>query len=108
MCHFQRNLHHLLCFPAFSVRAPTPPEERLARERERELRALERAARTVFVTNVNLRADERDLFQFFSKVGKVMDIKIIMDKHTKKSKVCVSERKGKGKGQCSALWRFRL
>ena len=29
---------------------------------------MERATRTVFVSNVNLRADERDVFGFFSQV----------------------------------------
>ena len=31
-------------------------------------------------------ADERDIFKFFSAVGTVNDIKLITDKHTKKSK----------------------
>ena len=33
-----------------------------------ELKEMERATRTVFVSNVNLRADERDVFGFFSQV----------------------------------------
>jgi RNA-binding protein 39 len=32
------------------------------------------------------KADERDLFQFFSEVGKVVDVRIIKDTHTKRSK----------------------
>ena len=32
------------------------------------------------------KADERDLFQFFSGVGKVVDVRIIKDTHTKRSK----------------------
>ncbi|KXZ45570.1 hypothetical protein GPECTOR_53g156 [Gonium pectorale] len=69
-----------------SRRSPTPPAERLAREKERELRELERATRTIFAYNLSLRADERDLFEFFSKVGRVVDIKLITDKNTKKSR----------------------
>ncbi|GLC69827.1 hypothetical protein PLESTF_000884800 [Pleodorina starrii] len=58
----------------------------MAREKERELRELERATRTIFAYNLSLRADERDLFQFFSKVGRVVDIRLISDKNTKKSR----------------------
>ncbi|CAD7700816.1 unnamed protein product [Ostreobium quekettii] len=64
----------------------TPPEVRAAREREKELRELERDTRTIFAYNLNLRADERDIFDFFSKAGTVMDVKIIMDRNTRKSK----------------------
>lgn len=64
----------------------TPPEVRSARERERELRELEKDTRTIFAYNLNLKADERDLFDFFSKAGKVTDVKIIMDRNTRKSK----------------------
>ncbi|KAF8065916.1 RBM39 [Scenedesmus sp. PABB004] len=72
--------------PMHRRRSPTPPEERAARERERELRELERATRTVFAMNVSVKADERDIFEFFSKVGEVTDIRIITDRHTKRSK----------------------
>lgn len=58
----------------------------MAREKERELRELERATRTIFVFNLSLKVDERDLFEFFSKVGRVVDIKLITDKHTRKSR----------------------
>ncbi|GLI65866.1 hypothetical protein VaNZ11_009502 [Volvox africanus] len=67
-------------------RSTTPPAERMAREKERELRELERATRTIFVYNLSLRADERDLFEFFSKVGRVVDIRLIIDKNTRKSR----------------------
>jgi RNA-binding protein 39 len=49
----------------------TPPEVRLAREKERELKELERATRTVFAFNLNIKADERDIFEFFAKAGEV-------------------------------------
>jgi hypothetical protein len=38
------------------------------------------------VMNINLKADERDIFNFFASVGRINDIKLIRDKHTKKSK----------------------
>lgn len=59
---------------------------RLAREKERELAELERATRTVFAYNLNVKADERDLFQFFSVAGQVLDIRLITDRNTKRSK----------------------
>lgn len=46
---------------------------RLAREKERELKELERATRTVFAFNLNIKADERDIWEFFSKVGAAKD-----------------------------------
>lgn len=49
-------------------REPTPPEVRLAREKEKELKELERATRTIMAYNVNIKADERDIWEFFSKV----------------------------------------
>ena len=49
-------------------REPTPPEVRLQREKEKELAELERATRTVFAYNLNIKAEERDIFEFFSKV----------------------------------------
>lgn len=67
-------------------RERTPPEVKAARERELELRELEKDTRTIFAYNLNLKADERDLFDFFSKAGKVTDVKIIMDRNTRKSK----------------------
>ncbi|GLC42235.1 hypothetical protein PLESTB_000645800 [Pleodorina starrii] len=67
-------------------RERTPPEVRAAREAEKELREMERSTRTAFAYNLNLKADERDIYQLFSKVGKVVDIKLITDKTTKRSK----------------------
>lgn len=67
-------------------RDPTPPEVRLAREKERELKELERATRTVFAYNLNIKADERDIFEFFSLAGEVTDIRLITDRNTKRSK----------------------
>ena len=68
------------------VREPTPPEVRAAREREKELAELDRDIRTVFSYNLNLKAEEKDLFQFFSGAGKVLDVRIISDRNTRRSK----------------------
>ena len=68
------------------MREKTPPEVKEQRERERELKELDRDTRTVFAYNLNLKAEERNLFEFFSKAGKVVDVKIIMDRNTRKSK----------------------
>ncbi|GAB4822034.1 hypothetical protein N2152v2_009080 [Parachlorella kessleri] len=67
-------------------RERTPPEVRAARERERELRELDRDTRTVFAYNLNLRAEERDLFALFASAGPLVDIKIIRDKNSGRSK----------------------
>ncbi|KAK9908927.1 hypothetical protein WJX75_004772 [Coccomyxa subellipsoidea] len=67
-------------------RERTPPEVREQREKERELKELDRDIRTVFAYNLPLKADERDLFEFFSKAGPIEDVRIIMDRNTRKSK----------------------
>ena len=61
-------------------------EKREAEARARELEALDRDVRTVFAYNVNTKADERDLFEFFSAAGKVLDVRIIYDRNTPRSK----------------------
>ena len=67
-------------------RAPTPPEVKEQRERERELMELDRDTRTIFAYNLPLRATEKELFQFFSSAGKIGDVRIIVDRNTRKSK----------------------
>mmetsp|Transcript_17252 Transcript_17252/g.51806 ORF Transcript_17252/g.51806 Transcript_17252/m.51806 type:complete len:577 (-) Transcript_17252:1395-3125(-) len=67
-------------------RERTPPEERMAREKERELKEMDRATRTVFASNVHPKAVEKDIFEFFSQAGTVQDIKLITDKNTKRSR----------------------
>jgi len=42
--------------------------------------------RTLFVAQVARKADERDLFSFFSDCGKVQDVRIIKDSQSRKSK----------------------
>lgn len=73
-----------MCRPV--PREVTPPEVRAAREREKELAELDRDIRTVFAYNLNLKAEEKDLFQFFSTAGKVLDVRIISDRNTRRSK----------------------
>mmetsp|Transcript_88235 Transcript_88235/g.234627 ORF Transcript_88235/g.234627 Transcript_88235/m.234627 type:complete len:476 (-) Transcript_88235:159-1586(-) len=46
----------------------------------------ERDLRTIFVAQVARKADERDLFTFFSDCGKVTDVRIIKDSQTRRSK----------------------
>ena len=64
----------------------TPPEVREQRERERELMELDRDIRTIFAYNLPLRATEKELFQFFSSAGQIADVRIIVDRNTRKSK----------------------
>lgn len=70
----------------FICRAPTPPEVREQREREKELLELDRDIRTIFAYNLPLKATEQDLFNFFATAGKIVDVKIIMDRNTRRSK----------------------
>jgi RNA-binding protein 39 len=60
-------------------RDATPPHER-------ELRELDRDTRTVFAFNLNLKASEKELFQFFVTAGPIVDIKIIRDRTTGRGK----------------------
>ena len=46
----------------------------------------ERDLRTVFIAQVARKADERDLFAFFTECGKVTDVRIIKDTQTRRSK----------------------
>lgn len=67
-------------------RERTPDAVRMQREKEQELKDLERTVRTIMVMNLNLKADERDIFDFFKVIGTVNDIRLIRDKNTKRSK----------------------
>jgi len=53
---------------------------------EEEQLKLERTCRTVQVYNLNLRAEEHDVFQFFKLAGPVADIRIIKDRKSGRSK----------------------
>ncbi|KAG8373268.1 hypothetical protein BUALT_Bualt11G0006200 [Buddleja alternifolia] len=75
-------------------------ERELMREREREESRRfkdkkeaaepeadpERDQRTVFAYQMPLKATERDVFEFFSRAGKVRDVKLIMDRNSRRSK----------------------
>ncbi|XP_030522944.1 RNA-binding protein 39 isoform X2 [Rhodamnia argentea] len=75
-------------------------KEKELRERERESRPHkekkedakepeadpERDQRTVFAYQINLKADERDVYEFFSRAGKVRDVRLIMDRISRRSK----------------------
>jgi len=67
-------------------RERTPPEVVAQRQRKREMERLERDTRTVFVFNVSTKATEREVYTFFSEGGTVVDVRLITDKFTGKSK----------------------
>ncbi|XP_022896694.1 RNA-binding protein 39-like isoform X2 [Olea europaea var. sylvestris] len=46
----------------------------------------ERDQRTVFAYQISLKAVERDIYEFFSKAGKVRDVHLIMDRISRRSK----------------------
>ncbi|KAJ7556091.1 hypothetical protein O6H91_05G068300 [Diphasiastrum complanatum] len=46
----------------------------------------ERDQRTVFAYQISLKADERNVYEFFSRAGKVRDVRIIMDRNSRRSK----------------------
>ncbi|KAI8533192.1 hypothetical protein RHMOL_Rhmol11G0278200 [Rhododendron molle] len=46
----------------------------------------ERDQRTVFAYQISLKADERDVYDFFSRAGKVRDVRLIMDRNARRSK----------------------
>ncbi|QDZ18825.1 CC1-like splicing factor [Chloropicon primus] len=60
-------------------RERTPPEVMEERERERD-------SRTVFVNGLSAKCGDRDLFDFFSDSGTVVDIRIIRDRYTRRCK----------------------
>jgi len=61
-------------------------EEREAEERNRELEELDRDTRTVFAYNLSTKGGEREVFEFFGQAGTVLDVRIIYDRNTPKSK----------------------
>jgi len=50
------------------------PEEQERRRKLKEAEEAERDERTVFASNLPIRASESDLNEFFGKVGKVRDV----------------------------------
>ncbi|TYH26388.1 hypothetical protein ES288_A03G248300v1 [Gossypium darwinii] len=75
-------------------------KEREPRDRDRESRRYrdkkedggeaevdpERDQRTVFAYQITLKASERDIYEFFSRAGKVRDVRLIMDRNSRRSK----------------------
>ncbi|VEL36615.1 unnamed protein product [Protopolystoma xenopodis] len=57
-----------------------------SRAKSPELTPEERDARTVFVWQLSARIRQRDLEDFFSSVGKIRDVRLIMDNKTRRSK----------------------
>ncbi|XP_020889374.1 RNA-binding protein 39 isoform X1 [Arabidopsis lyrata subsp. lyrata] len=76
------------------------PKERETKDRDRDRRRHkdkkedkvepeadpERDQRTVFAYQIALRATERDVYEFFSRAGKVRDVRIIMDRISRRSR----------------------
>lgn len=56
------------------------------RRRERQEKERERDQRTIFAAQIHPKNEEREIFEFFSEVGKVVDIQLIRDTRTLKSK----------------------
>jgi len=56
------------------------------RRRERQEKERERDQRTIFAAQIHPKNEEREIFDFFSEVGKVVDIQLIRDTRTLKSK----------------------
>uniref|UniRef100_A0A0C9S7S7 TSA: Wollemia nobilis Ref_Wollemi_Transcript_12845_2365 transcribed RNA sequence n=1 Tax=Wollemia nobilis TaxID=56998 RepID=A0A0C9S7S7_9CONI len=61
----------------FKERKEEPPEPEADPERDQ---------RTVFAYQICLKADERDVYEFFSRAGKVRDVRLIMDRNSRRSK----------------------
>ncbi|KAL4310273.1 hypothetical protein GQ457_01G000470 [Hibiscus cannabinus] len=75
-------------------------KEREPREQDRESRRYrnkkedaaepevdpERDQRTVFAYQISLKANERDVYEFFTRAGKVRDVRLIMDRNSRRSR----------------------
>merc|ERR1712125_297669 len=67
-------------------RARRRRDEEQEKEKTKMLEEEEQIDRTVMVAGLNIRADERDIYEFFSGVGKVRDVQVIRDARTGRSK----------------------
>ena len=67
-------------------RERTPADVRDRRQRERAEREREASARTILATNLSTECGDRDLFDFFSDSGTVVDVRIARDRVTRKCK----------------------
>jgi len=68
------------------VRRPRSPKPEVVAPKPRSPSPPDRDARTVFCMQLAQRIRSRDLEEFFSAVGKVREVKLIQDKHSKRSK----------------------
>ncbi|KAK7343338.1 hypothetical protein VNO77_11998 [Canavalia gladiata] len=75
------------------VREPRERDRENRRHKEKKEEATtepevdpERDQRTVFAYQISLKADERDVYEFFSRAGKVRDVRLIMDRNSRRSK----------------------
>jgi RNA-binding protein 39 len=67
-------------------RTPEETEEEKQKKKEAAEREANRDDYAVFVEQIHPKIDEKDLFEFFSHVGRVEDIRLIRDQRTQKSK----------------------
>lgn len=65
---------------------PEAEEKKRAEQAMKAEREANRDDYTVFVSQIHPKVDEKDLFEFFSHVGRVEDIRLIRDQRTQKSK----------------------
>nr|XP_009384003.1 PREDICTED: RNA-binding protein 39 isoform X2 [Musa acuminata subsp. malaccensis] len=80
-CYNKLSLLDIVC-PRFILRRHREKKEE-APEPEADP---ERDQRTVFAYQLSLKADERDVYEFFSRAGKVRDVRLIMDRNSRRSK----------------------
>ena len=93
--HREREDHHYR-------RERGPRGSPVGADREEEDR--DREARTVFASNLSAGCGDRELFDFFSDAGTVVDIRVIRDRRTRRCKgVAYIEFEGKGAASASLL-----
>ncbi|CAL5371837.1 unnamed protein product [Camellia sinensis] len=80
----RKNIYQMdLAFPQIGFDKRRLKEKKEAVEPEADP---ERDQRTVFAYQMPLKATERDVYEFFSKAGKVRDVRLIMDRNSRRSK----------------------
>jgi hypothetical protein len=84
------GLYYIYIFLYFRINAYDSFAYCLCRRRKEEAGEPEadpeRDQRTVFAYQLSLKADERDVYEFFSRAGKVRDVRLIMDRNSRRSK----------------------
>ncbi|PPS01156.1 hypothetical protein GOBAR_AA19534 [Gossypium barbadense] len=50
------------------------------------LRLIQKGIRELYLLIITLKASERDIYEFFSRAGKVRDVRLIMDRNSRRSK----------------------